>query len=42
MLPLMRYPFVITAAILYAVLLGPAFWYLWIYAGSGNETAAHL
>ena len=32
----MRYPFVVTATILYAVLLGPAFWYLWIYAGSGN------
>lgn len=34
--PLMRYPFVATAAILYATFLGPAFWHLWIYAGSGN------
>lgn len=34
--PLMRYPFVIAAVIVYAVFLGPAFWHLWIYAGSGN------
>ena len=32
----MRYTFFATAAILYAILLGPAFYYLWIYAGSGN------
>jgi len=24
------------ATLLYAILLGPAFYYLWIYAGSGN------
>ena len=34
--PLMRYTFVAGAAILYATFLGPAFWHLWIYAGSGN------
>lgn len=34
--PLMRYPFVAAAAILYATFLGPAFYHLWIYAGSGN------
>ncbi|KAL9138156.1 MAG: hypothetical protein Q9175_000627 [Cornicularia normoerica] len=34
--PLMRYTFFATATILYATLLGPAFYYLWIYAGSGN------
>ncbi|KAK4191897.1 phosphatidylinositol glycan anchor biosynthesis class U protein [Podospora australis] len=34
--PLMRYTFVIAAVILYASFLGPAFYYLWIYAGSGN------
>jgi len=34
--PLMRYPFVATAAMLYATFLGPAFYHLWIYAGSGN------
>lgn len=33
---LMRYPFVVAAGIMYAAVLGPAFWYLWIYAGSGN------
>lgn len=32
----MRYSFFVMAAILYATLLGPAFYYLWIYAGSGN------
>lgn len=32
----MRYSFFTTATILYATLLGPAFYYLWIYAGSGN------
>lgn len=35
-IPLMRYSFVVTSAILYATLLGPAFYHLWIYAGSGN------
>lgn len=34
--PLMRYPFVAAAAFLYASFLGPAFYHLWIYAGSGN------
>ncbi|MCJ1463752.1 hypothetical protein MMC07_002361 [Pseudocyphellaria aurata] len=34
--PLMRYNFFAMATILYATLLGPAFYYLWIYAGSGN------
>lgn len=34
--PLMRYSFVIAAVIMYATFLGPAFYYLWIYAGSGN------
>ena len=32
----MRYTFPATATVLYATLLGPAFYYLWIYAGSGN------
>ena len=32
----MRYTFFAVATLLYAVLLGPAFHYLWIYAGSGN------
>ncbi|KAF6226858.1 hypothetical protein HO133_008299 [Letharia lupina] len=32
----MRYTFFAMATILYASLLGPAFYYLWIYAGSGN------
>lgn len=32
----MRYTFFAISAILYATLLGPAFYYLWIYAGSGN------
>lgn len=32
----MRYTFFATSALLYATLLGPAFYYLWIYAGSGN------
>jgi phosphatidylinositol glycan class U len=31
-----RYPFPALAALLYATLLGPAFHYLWLYAGSGN------
>lgn len=34
--PLMRYSFLAISTILYATLLGPAFYYLWIYAGSGN------
>ena len=34
--PLMRYSFVESSIVLYATLLGPAFYYLWIYAGSGN------
>ncbi|KAF2751881.1 PIG-U-domain-containing protein [Sporormia fimetaria CBS 119925] len=34
--PLMRYSFLAAAAILYASFLGPAFYHLWIYAGSGN------
>lgn len=33
---LMSYTFVETSIVLYATLLGPAFYYLWIYAGSGN------
>ncbi len=32
----MRYTFFVLSTILYATLLGPAFYYLWIYAGSGN------
>lgn len=34
--PLMRYSFVASATLMYATLLGPAFYHLWIYAGSGN------
>ncbi|KAI4168856.1 MAG: hypothetical protein LQ343_006069 [Gyalolechia ehrenbergii] len=34
--PLMRYTFFAIATVLYATLLGPAFYHLWIYAGSGN------
>lgn len=34
--PLMRYTFLASATVLYATFLGPAFYYLWIYAGSGN------
>lgn len=34
--PLMRYTFVSAAVILYATFLGPTFYHLWIYAGSGN------
>ena len=34
--PLMRYTFLTASTLLYATLLGPAFYYLWIYAGSGN------
>jgi phosphatidylinositol glycan class U len=32
----MRYTFFAVAALLYASLLGPIFYHLWIYAGSGN------
>lgn len=32
----MRYTFFAISALLYASLLGPVFYYLWIYAGSGN------
>ena len=32
----MRYTFFAMATLLYATLLGPAFYYLWVYAGSGN------
>lgn len=32
----MRYTFFAVAALLYSTLLGPAFYHLWIYAGSGN------
>lgn len=34
--PLMRYSFLAASVVLYTTLLGPAFYYLWIYAGSGN------
>lgn len=34
--PLMRYTFFVAATIMYATFLGPAFYHLWIYAGSGN------
>ncbi|KAM3546481.1 Phosphatidylinositol glycan anchor biosynthesis class U protein [Beauveria bassiana] len=34
--PLMRYSFVALAIVLYSSFLGPAFYHLWIYAGSGN------
>lgn len=34
--PLMRYTFIASAVILYSTFLGPAFYHLWIYAGSGN------
>ncbi len=32
----MRYSFLGVATLMYATLLGPAFYHLWIYAGSGN------
>lgn len=32
----MRYTFFATSTLLYATFLGPAFFHLWIYAGSGN------
>lgn len=31
-----RYTFPAMSTLLYSTLLGPAFYYLWIYAGSGN------
>jgi len=34
--PQMLYGFFTTAVMLYATLLGPVFYHLWIYAGSGN------
>jgi phosphatidylinositol glycan class U len=34
--PLMRYTFVVAGLIMYASSLGPAFYHLWVYAGSGN------
>ena len=34
--PLMRYSFLTGSTILYSLFLGPAFYHLWIYAGSGN------
>ncbi|KEF63180.1 phosphatidylinositol glycan, class U [Exophiala aquamarina CBS 119918] len=35
-LPLTRYVFIAASVLLYSTLLGPAFYHLWIYAGSGN------
>lgn len=35
-LPVFRYGFIATSALLYATFLGPAFYHLWINAGSGN------
>lgn len=32
----MRYTFPAVSTLLYCTLLGPAFYHLWIYAGSGN------
>ncbi|KOS18399.1 Phosphatidylinositol glycan anchor biosynthesis class U protein [Escovopsis weberi] len=34
--PVMRYTYVASSTMLYATFLGPAFYHLWIYAGSGN------
>jgi GPI-anchor transamidase subunit U len=34
--PVTRYTFIAASVMLYSSLLGPAFHYLWIYAGSGN------
>lgn len=31
-----RYLFLVSCAVLYCCIFGPAFYYLWIYAGSGN------
>ena len=33
---MMRYTFLASASILYTSFLGPAFYHLWVYAGSGN------
>ncbi|KAL2429288.1 Phosphatidylinositol glycan anchor biosynthesis class U protein [Exophiala dermatitidis] len=35
-LPLTRYTFIAASVLLYSTLLGPAFYHLWIYSGSGN------
>ncbi|ORY55519.1 GPI transamidase-like protein component PIG-U [Pseudomassariella vexata] len=34
--PLLRYSFLAASVVLYSTFLGPAFYHLWIYAGSGN------
>lgn len=34
--PLLRYSFIEVTALTYATFLGPAFYYVWIYVGSGN------
>lgn len=34
--PLLRYSFLEVAILTYATFLGPAFYYIWVYAGSGN------
>ncbi|CAJ2499876.1 Uu.00g027290.m01.CDS01 [Anthostomella pinea] len=34
--PLMRYSFLTASVVLYSTFLGPAFYHLWIYYGSGN------
>lgn len=31
-----RYTFIAASVLLYSTLLGPAFYHIWIYAGSGN------
>lgn len=31
-----RYTFLAASVLLYSALLGPAFYHIWIYAGSGN------
>lgn len=31
-----RYTFIAASVLLYSTLLGPAFYHLWIYSGSGN------
>ncbi|KAK5943606.1 hypothetical protein PMZ80_004614 [Knufia obscura] len=35
-MPLTRYTFLAASVLLYSTLLGPAFYHIWIYAGSGN------
>lgn len=32
----MRYLFLVSCALLYCCIFGPGFYFLWIYAGSGN------